>query len=234
MAVHNTILLCIYVHVFFIHSSIKGHLGCFQVSAIVNSAAMSIGVHISFWITVLSRYMPGMGLLDHMATLFLVFWGTPILSSTAARARMLKKKRIISRFLDWTNGEILWDRKCSKNINVGDTVLAILSLKFKCAKFYQGLPLGMCNSFYLKCPFLCLLSVICFLADSSSIKTAMSLPRSHFRDSSSREHALYILPALPRHSTLQSLRNWNGLVMCFSTGMWILEDRVFLLCVPRA
>lgn len=111
---------------------------------------------------------------------------------------------------------------------------AILSLKFKCAKFYQGLPLGMCNSFYLKCPFLCLLSVICFLADSSSLKIAMSRPRSHFRDSSSREHALYILPAPPRHSTLRSLRNWNGLVMCFSTGMWILEDRVFLLCVPRA
>ena len=32
-------------------------LGCFHVSAIINSAAMNIWVHVSFWIIVLSRYM---------------------------------------------------------------------------------------------------------------------------------------------------------------------------------
>ena len=48
---------CIY-HIFFIHSSIDEHLGCFHVSAIVNSAAMNIGVHGSFQIMVLSGYMP--------------------------------------------------------------------------------------------------------------------------------------------------------------------------------
>ena len=33
-------------------------LGCFHLLAIVNSAAMNIRVHISFWIIVLSGYMP--------------------------------------------------------------------------------------------------------------------------------------------------------------------------------
>ena len=37
-------------HIFFSHSSVSGHLGCFYVLAIVNSAAMNIEVHVTFWI----------------------------------------------------------------------------------------------------------------------------------------------------------------------------------------
>ena len=49
-------------HIFFIHSSVDGHLGCFHVLAIVNSAAVNIGTHVSFRIMVFSRYMPRSGI----------------------------------------------------------------------------------------------------------------------------------------------------------------------------
>ena len=45
-------------HSFLIHSSADGHLGCFHVLAIVNSAAMSVGVHVSFSVMVSSGYRP--------------------------------------------------------------------------------------------------------------------------------------------------------------------------------
>ena len=55
-------------HIFLIHSSLSGHLGCFHVSAIVNSAAVSIGVHVSFWIKVLSGYTARSGIAGSYAS----------------------------------------------------------------------------------------------------------------------------------------------------------------------
>ena len=46
----------------FIYSSVDGHLGCFHVLAIVNRAAMNLGVRDSLWIMVFSGYMPSSGI----------------------------------------------------------------------------------------------------------------------------------------------------------------------------
>ena len=51
-----------YVFHFFIHSLVDGHLGCFHVLAIVNSAAVNSGVHVSSSTLVSSGYMPRSGI----------------------------------------------------------------------------------------------------------------------------------------------------------------------------
>ena len=47
---------------FFIHSSVDGHLGCFHVLAIVNTATVSVGVHVSFSVMIFPGYMPTSGI----------------------------------------------------------------------------------------------------------------------------------------------------------------------------
>ena len=63
-------------HIFFIHPSIDGHLGCFHILTIVNNASINVRVHIPFQISVFSfnlyKYLK-VELLDHMVLLFFNF-----------------------------------------------------------------------------------------------------------------------------------------------------------------
>ena len=49
-------------HIFFIHPSVDGHLGCFHALAIVNCTAVNTRVHVSFGTMVFSGYMPRSGI----------------------------------------------------------------------------------------------------------------------------------------------------------------------------
>ena len=60
------------------------NLDCLHVSAVVNSAAMKIGVLVSFCIIGMFVYLQEVGLLYHMVILFLVFWKISILFSIVA------------------------------------------------------------------------------------------------------------------------------------------------------
>ena len=59
--------------IFFIQFSVNGCLGCLHVLPIVNSALLSIGVHVSFWIWLSPDCCPRVGLHNHMEALFFYF-----------------------------------------------------------------------------------------------------------------------------------------------------------------
>ena len=61
-------------YIFFIHSSVDGHLGCFHVLAIVIVLLWTLGCMYLFKFELSPDICPGVGLLDHVLTLWLIFF----------------------------------------------------------------------------------------------------------------------------------------------------------------
>ena len=68
------ISMCVYIYVF-IHSSVYGHLDCFHVLALVNSAALGCMYLFKLDFISFSNTCPGVGLMDYAVIPLLLFWG---------------------------------------------------------------------------------------------------------------------------------------------------------------
>ena len=61
-----------------------GHIGCLHVLTVVNSAAVNIGVHVSFQIMIFSKYMPRSGITESYGRSIFIFLRNLILFLIAA------------------------------------------------------------------------------------------------------------------------------------------------------
>ena len=68
------VCVCVY-HMFFIHSSVDGHLGYLHILEIVNNAALNTGMHFFFQINAFEGFLdihPGVELFSHMVVVLLL------------------------------------------------------------------------------------------------------------------------------------------------------------------
>ena len=76
-------------HIFFIHSSVSGHLDCFHVLATIISAGTNMVYMCLFALWFSQGIRPGVGLIGHMVVLFFVFKEPPYCSPECLVASIL-------------------------------------------------------------------------------------------------------------------------------------------------
>ena len=83
-------------HSFFIHSSVSGHLSCFHVLTIVNSAEMNNGIHVSFSILVSTGYMPRSGIAGLDGGFIPSFLAILILGKLDVRTKDINQRKTVT------------------------------------------------------------------------------------------------------------------------------------------